>query len=259
MLVDVNVHLSRWPFRRLPDDDTPRFVERLRRNNVTSAWAGSFDALLHRDVAGVNARLADECRAAGGNLLVPFGTVNPALPDWREDLRRCHEVHRMPGIRLYPGYHGYTLADPIAGELLSLASERGLVVQLVIKMEDERTHHPLLRVPAVDAAPLAERMRSLPKLKLVILNGLTAIRGEEPGRLAAAGKIYFDVAMLEGVGGIARLLKQVPLERILFGSHAPFFAWESAALKLRESELGAHQRQAISAANASALLEAAND
>src|SRR5207237_2062570 len=94
-LIDTNVYLSRWPFRRLRGDETPELVAMLRSRGITQAWAGSFDALLHKDIAGVNARLAEDCARRGEGLLLPFGAVHLSLPDWEEDLSRCHEVHRM--------------------------------------------------------------------------------------------------------------------------------------------------------------------
>lgn len=254
MIVDVNVNLSRWPFRRLPHDETARLVQKLRDEQISQAWVGSFDCLLHKDVAAVNARLVDECRKFGDDRLVPFGTVNPTLPDWQDDVRRCHEEHHMPGIRLHPSYHGYPLDDPRFAELVRQAAQRNLVVQLVIRMEDDRTQHPLLRVADVDVKPLADVVTAHPQLRLVVLNGLRTLSKASISQLAASGQVWFEIAMQEGVGGIGNLLKLVPLERVLFGSHFPLFYLESALLKLQESELGEFQKRAIRADNARKLL-----
>ena len=43
------------------------------------------------------------------------------------------------------------------------------------------------------------------------------------------------------------------LDRIVFGSHAPLFYFDSSLLKMRESELAGFQIRAISAANAQGL------
>ena len=254
MITDVNVYLSRWPFRRLPCDETPRFLERLQRLNVTQAWVGSFDGILHRDVGGVNARLAEECQKHPKGLLVPFGSVNPKLPDWQEDLRRCHEDHHMPGVRLHPNYHDYRLDDPVFAELLTLAQKSGLIVQLVVRMEDLRTQHPLLQVPDVGIKPLSALVAARPKLHLVILNGQRTIHGNMLRQLVGAGNVYFDIAVQEAVGGVANLLGSLPLERVLFGSHFPLFNLESAVLKMRESELSPAQSEAIAHENAHRLL-----
>jgi uncharacterized protein len=255
-VIDVNVHLSRWPFRRLPDDETSALVQRLRSAGVTQAWAGTFDALLHRNLADANARLAEECMLHGDGLLLPFGSINPTLPDWREDVRRCVEEHRMRGLRLYPNYHGYKLDHPDFVALLDLATDRRLLVQIALKMEDERTQHPLVSVPAVDPAPLTDLVTARPKLRLMVLNGLGILRGEPLTKLAQSGQIWFDIAMLEGVAGIEKLLAALPSDRLVFGSHAPFFLHEAAVLKLQESELPAPVRSAITTENARRSLTA---
>jgi predicted TIM-barrel fold metal-dependent hydrolase len=59
--------------------------------------------------------------------------------------------------------------------------------------------------------------------------------------------------MLEGVGGIARWLSELPVDRILFGSHAPLFYFEAAFLKLKESALSPNDLQAIRYGNAARL------
>jgi len=255
-LIDLNATLSRWPFRRLPLDETAKLVARLRRHGVTRACVGSFDSLFHKDIGAVNARLADECRRHGGGLLVPFGSINPQLPAWEEDVRRCHEQLHMPGLRLHPNYHGYSLDDSRFAKLLDLAKARSLTVQLALSMEDERTQHPLVRVPHVNATPLLTLLTSRPSLRIVLLNWFRAVNGELLPKLAHAGQVYFDIATAEGVGGITNLLKQVPADRVVFGSHAPFFYFESALLKLKESVLSQQELSAVRFVNARHLLYA---
>jgi uncharacterized protein len=255
-LVDVNVSLSQWPLRTLVSAHTADLVDLLQHRGVSQGWAGSFDSVLHKDMAAANAHLAEECRRHGGGLLVPFGSVNPKLPDWEEEVRRCADEHQMPGLRLFPNYHGYRLEDPELAALLRLAAARGLIVQLPLLLEDERMMHPLLRVPPVNPAPLPDLIKSVPGLRLVLLNALSIIRGEALQALMGSGSVAVDIATLEGVGGVAALLNQVPLERVLFGSHVPLFYFESAELKLRESALSDEQQAAIRIGNAHRLLRA---
>ena len=187
--------------------------------------------------------------------LIPFGSVNPMLPDWQEDLRRCAEDYRMPGIRLHPNYHGYRLEDPVFAQLLDLAAQRGLIVELAIRMDDVRVQHRLMQIPDVETKTLADLVKARPGLRLIVLNGLMTLRGRELQQLAAVDRIWFDMGMQEGVGGVATLVRTVPLRQVLFGSHLPLFPLESAILKMRESGLDAPTRQAIEYENAQRLLK----
>lgn len=236
-ITDVNLWLGPWPARRLPFDETPAFVARLRTFGVTQAWVGSFEMLLHRDLATVNERLAAACKTHAEKLLIPFGAINPTQPDWIEDVRRCHEVHRMPGLRVTPNYHGYTLDHPEFMKLLAVAEERQLIVQLAVRLEDERTQPRLLRASDVDVKPLAQILPKFPRLSLMVLNGLHNPAVQSWLNDPSSRPVRFDLATLEGVAGIQRQLKTLATTQLCFGSYFPFFVWEAAKLKLRESEL----------------------
>ena len=250
MIVDTNVSLSRWPFRRLPFDDTPALVDRLRRNGITEAWACTFEAVLHRDIGGVNGRLAEECRLQGAGILKPFGSVNPMLPGWREDLRRCLDDYRMPGIRLHPNYHQYALTSPEFAEILHVTATRGVILQIAVSMEDTRTQHPLVRVPPVDLAPLPQLVKNEPSARLTLLNWWSALRRQPLNAFVEAGSILFDISTVEGIEGIARLIDRLPPERAVFGSHFPLFSLDAAMLKMQESGLPDATKKLIFEANA---------
>jgi len=261
-IIDTNVHLFQWPFRKLKYDQTTLLVAKLRKHRIAQAWAGSYEAVLHKQLDLVNCRLADECRTRGAGLLVPFGSVNPAAPDWQEDLRRCHEQYRMAGLRLYPTYHGYTLDHPEFVSLLAAAQKRGLVVQIVMRLEDERVHHPAINVPLVNVAPLVDALKKASEAKVQLINSAGPLLGNNVADLVRQTQVTFDIAATEGNGGVGRLIEgknysyrgAIPAERLLFGSHAPYFPCESALLKLFESPLTREQLQSLMNANARRLL-----
>ncbi|GEP42867.1 amidohydrolase family protein [Brevifollis gellanilyticus] len=244
-LVDCNLHLGPHPTRALPEIDEAFLAKR----DITEAWAGSFEALLHRDMGAVNERLVKRCAAS--SRLSAVGSVNPRLPAWQTDLRLCAEKHRMPMIRLYPNHHGYTVADDVFAQLLTEATKLKLRVQIVAQLEDQRTQSPLMQVPPVDLKPLAEAMKKVPESRVMVLNAnasmiTTALRG--------CTNVWLDIAMIEGVAGVENLLTSWPADKLCFGSHAPFFYWESAALKMQESVLTEDQQNGIRLGNARALL-----
>lgn len=247
-----------WPFRELKYGRTQALVARLRAHKIVQAWAGSFEALFHKQIDAVNRRLAEESAARGGGVLVPVGSVNPIWPGWEEDMRRCQELYRMPGIRLYPGYHGYGLDHPAFERLLEVASRRGLFVQIVIRMEDERVHHTAVLAPAVNTAFLANVLRRLPDVRTQLLCADTVFRSGHLPALVERTQVSFEISTLEGNGGILRMVEgghpnyrgRVPIDRLLFGSHAPLFPCESAVLKLFESPLDRPQLDNLMHANA---------
>jgi predicted TIM-barrel fold metal-dependent hydrolase len=251
--VDTHVYVGHWPHRRLASEEPDTLLAQLRKNDVTQAWVGSFDGLFHKDVAAVNQRLAETCRRVGDRAYIPFGTINPMLPDWEDDIRRCHEVHHMPGIRLHPNYHGYTLADSVVSEVLKQASNRGLIVQLVASLDEER--HQSLSPPSakVDLRPL-EKASLHPNLRLVVTNGYHIAEDAAFRSLVPLSQVYFDFARASSSADVRQLGDSVGVRRVVFGSGEPLHAFESVGSKAVQQDFSSDDQLTIANRNASRLV-----
>lgn len=250
-IVDTNVSLFPWPFRRLPYDGTEALVEKLRSLGIRQAWAGSFEAVLHRDLASVNRRLADACQRTAE--LIPIGAVNPELPGWERDLQQCVDAG-MPGCRVLPNYHGYQLDDSRFRGFLEQATSAGRFVQITVAMEDVRTQHPRVQVPDVDLTPLPDALRGLSQAHVQLLNWRP--RGAASQALVELPQVSFDTARIEGTDAVPELAERVGLERVLFGTHAPFLIPEAALIRVHESgRFGLRALAAVLETNAVHLLK----
>lgn len=235
-ILDSNVHLFSWPFRCLPLDETEKLVAKMRSLRITTALAGTFEGIFHRDLTAANGRLAVEC--ARFPELIPVASIDPSLPGWERDLTAAKTV-----IRLHPGYHGYTLADPSFHELLVAAGEHGLLIQLTVALEDPRTQPELVRVPEVDLNPLPAAMAQAPAARVQLLNW----KGRSPllDALRLLPNLSVDTALVDGTDAVATLVKTFGPERVLFGSHAPFLIPEAALLRVHEADLGEADLRAV--------------
>jgi hypothetical protein len=129
-------------------------------------------------------------------------------------------------------------------------------------MEDERVHHPAIDIGAVNAAPLPDALQKVPEAKVQLINSAGPLLGNSIGSLVRDTQATFDIAATEGNGGVGRLIEganpsyraAIPVERLVFGSHAPYFPCESALLKLFESPLTLEQLEKLMHGNAQRLL-----
>ena len=228
--IDTNVDLFAWPFRTLKYQKTEDLVDKLQQHGVRQAWAGSHEALFHRNVDLVNRRLVEECETKGQGVLIPFGTVNPLFPDWEWDLQQCAEAYDMPGIRVYPSYQGFSIADEEFRRLLYMASERGLIVQIAVDMEDERLQHPVAPIYTANMSSLPGTLAEIPDAKVMLLNAFRGVRGDLFATFINETDVTFGISRLDGAGEIERVLNgrdgryaiegtKMSEERLVLGFH----------------------------------------
>lgn len=95
-----------------------------------------------------------------------------------------------------------------------------------------------------------------------MINSAGPLLGNNLAALIDETQVTFDIAATEGNGGVGRLIDgknysyrgAVPVERLLFGSHAPFFPCECAVMKLFESPLSLDQIEKLTNDNARRLI-----
>ena len=245
-VVDTNVSLFQWPFRRLPLDEVDELCLKLGQLGITEAWASSFEGLLHRDIRSANERLLNTCQTRAE--LVPVGAINPTLPDWKHDLHLCLGRSAMPGIRLFPGYHGYDLRDEVFGELLATATKLRGFVQIAFAMEDTRTQSHHMVAANVDPRPLEHWMQKFPEARVQILNCRPSTSDKQI--FSSIPRVVVDSSRVDGTDGVTTLASAIGIDRVLFGSHAPFLIPEAACIRMLESGVSAADIKELMSTNA---------
>jgi hypothetical protein len=185
----------------------------------------------------------------GDDFFIPVAVVNPSLPNWRRGLDKSRKAYDVQMVRLAPSYHVYDLRAPFALECINELTSQGLLVSIVKRIEDERMHHPLMKVAAVEnGAILAAAATTEHPL---LIHG--AYFGELP-ELSAAANLHFDIAFVETIDTLARATELLPPSRLLFSSHAPFFYAEAAISKVQLWQTSETNQAQVASESLDALL-----
>jgi len=252
-LIDVNASLGNWPFRQLRNNTPETMIELMNANGIDQAWVASFDAVLNREPKTANLALA-EAVAPYRDRLVPFAVVNPNFPTWQADMGLYLGELGFAGLRTYPNYFQYALDAPCFGELLDCVRERGVPLQVAVRVADERMHHPLVKVPAVDITKLSMQLDRAGGAQIILINTRAGEHGIATKLAKERANVYIETSHAEGVGGVAVLMEKLSDDQVLFGTHAPLLYAASALLKLREADLSDEQLAKVSGRNAQGIL-----
>jgi hypothetical protein len=249
MIIDTNCHLGHWPFRKLASSDAAGLLRLMDDHGVAQAWVGAFEGVFYRDCGQANRDLLAHI-AGHEDRLVPWAVINPNFPGWEDDLAEATDAG-MQGVRLYPNYHGYTLGDDCVVQLLRQLAGQAPVA-IYHKFVDERLHHWTCLVPpvAMDLAPL---VRDFPQVPL-LLCGCGIPHAQALANVIRQGQVYLEISRLEGIEGVRWLADTIGLERIVLGSHAPYFYMAAAHLKVVEAGLTEPEREAVLHGNAQRLM-----
>lgn len=250
MLIDVNTYIGHWPFRQLRHHTAGALVRRMDRYGIDRAVVGSIHGIFYKNAHQANEELASQTRRHADRL-IPFATLNPIYPGWEEDLRRCAEQLGLCGLRLFPQYHGYSLDDAAALELVDAAASLGWCVQVPMRVVDRRQRHRWDLAEDLKAASFEQALTSRPRVKWMFLNAL-GLNGEHMISARYVVGISRMTAVLQR--NIQTLAESTGVEHLAFGTGMPFKTPDPALLKLEVLDLPKRAVDRIAWRNASELL-----
>ena len=249
MIFDCNAFIGEWPFRRLAHNTGEGLLRLMDKNRVDKAAVSSLFALFYKDCAVANRRLAEEIKGRGDRL-VPVGTINPAFPGWKEDLKECVESLGARAIKLFPAYHNYKFNEDACANAVLRITHYGLPVMLSHMFEDPRVHHWLLNVRVPEAQEVADLLKKFPREK-IILASCTSLLPTQLAKLAPESKFCVETSKLEGpVQCVQRTVELLGAERVLLGTAAPFMNPAGALMAAQQPEISQEARAAILGGNA---------
>ncbi len=250
-MIDAAAYTGHWPFRPLQPSDPAGLLSRLSAAGIERALVTPIEGLFYEDPQMANERLAASLQ--GLPALAPVCVLNPALPAWERDLEVCRSRFHCRAVKLFPAYHRYSPIDQPARDLFKAAGNLGVPVVVQLRVQDVRNQNALAFAPDVslsDFLTIAPRYRDT-QFVLGCIKYAEIL--ELASRLPDLPHVWVEISNLEYVDGLRRIIDRVGTQRLLFGSHTPFFLIESAILKLSEAVLTSKERETITRDNAQVL------
>ncbi|MFA5859521.1 MAG: amidohydrolase family protein [Elusimicrobiota bacterium] len=244
-VIDVNLHLGYWPFQKFEQDTAAKMVKHLKNENIGSGIISSTTAVFYPNPEFGNTEAYQQVKKYKHLHFVPI--VNLRVNNWHEIIGRYSSV--LCGIKVIPNYHWYSLAtDPRVDELCRKLIELKIPLLVHIRYEDRRSHHPLAKIPDTPWKDISEVANKYPSLNIV---ALSAYVPEARELVKTTSNVYFDISSTENGDTLYNFVKTgVPAERILFGSHAPFYYIRSAYNKVLYSQITGEQKELVAYKNA---------
>lgn len=242
MIYDADTWIGHWPFQSLPRRSAGELVGLMDRHGIDKALVGNLNGLLYKDVHEANHELHRDI-ASLRDRLTPCAIINPTYFGWQRDLRQCREQFGMPVVRMLPDYHGYTLDDPCAAELVAEAVALGMPIALFWRIVDPRGRHRLDPGREANPGDVAKFVHRFPDAKFLLLN----FRDVLPGPHDDAPQRLYDIPLFVGDNGLrpGREFSKHDRATFVFGTTMPLRSGAASVLALEKARLDPETLEAI--------------
>ena len=248
-VVDSGLLLGPCPFRTIPSAVADVLALR-EAAGFDRAVAMGFRSLLYFDpIAGLEQDLAEYESLA--EWLHFYAVLNPEFPQWAELLQRASADRRLVAVRLVPALHHYALDAPIVGEIVGLAGELQLPVNLMARVFDDRVAPRFVDQQVPSMQQVANFLTRCGETRVILSMFYFSELQALPVDWASLPNVYVDFGCCKpNVASLDQLRQWFPLQRALFGTGAPFYYWQGSRLGLAGARMHDEARSGILGRNA---------
>ena len=247
MIVDIHGYFGTWPFWPIKTRTGDDLIRLMDRHGIDKVGVCSLRAIFDDWERG-NEEMLDLTRERGDRL-IGFATVAPVFGEAAVDRLPRYREQGVRGVRLFPYYHGYALAeDPMLDRILEKASH----LRMPVVIPKRLTMNWML--PALDIEPIAAIAARFPDLKIIV--GGVNYRGarQAVGMMRTHGNLMIETSCLQYMGSVEMLVSEVGTQRILFGTGLPLQYPACGLAKVTNAEISKQDRDRVLGGNAMDLL-----
>ncbi len=249
MIIDSHVHLyppelNREPAAWAAKSGEPHWTTLCTRRRADGRAVQTFpsvdDLLREMDRAGVaravllgwywekpetcawQNRFFGTCVRARPDRLMAFAAINPKAGHWPTlgEMHRARDDGLVGVGELSPHSQGYAIDDPVFHDVLTLASDWKMPVNLHVTDPDSAHYPGRIETPRADFVSLA---RAFPKVNFILAHWGGQLPLHEAGARELKN-VFYDTAaspLIYGPDIWTRFLGAVSADRVLFGSDFP--------------------------------------
>ncbi len=268
MLIDINSYIGHWPFRPLRGNTLEAMLKRMDGFGVDLSVVGNINGIFYKDCHSSNVELHHAMleNEVFQNRFIPFATMNPMLPWWKDSLEICHKEFGMKGIRLYPIYHEYDIANEECVALVKAARDLGMPISIPLRMIDLRQRGWLDVDRVLDLNHIASLVKEVPDAQYMILDtrvGSGRVTTDETTEILKEADLLFDTVRGSGVPttgytgvSLKYLLDTFGVEKMAFGTETPFVDYCTPFIRLEVfQEVDVQTKELIWSGNAKRMLK----
>ncbi len=248
-MFDASAFFGAWAFRNTAARSLAEVCDQLTPHGIEGAAISPAEAFLQPEPMAANRSLLQQWAGWRDRAfaIFPVPVIDPTLPTWPDHLKECQDLAngRVKAFKLTPGYHGYDPGLPALHALAEILVEHAITLCWQLRMEDERSCHAIVKMPAIPLANVASFAKQHPNLKILACGPYMS----ELNAFTDVVNVSAEMSFVESGHLLRDALQRMGSARLLVGTHAPLFMPAVGAIKGYADEVDPATRSLICSDN----------